>query len=215
MSLKVAARDSKLSKMQVKEFEEIFLKKFPDYTIEPLWLKTFGDLHQEISLRDCQYDDFFTKEVDEAILRNLADIALHSAKDLPDKIHPDLEIYLMTKGKDPRDSLVLKEGYTIDNIPKNAVILASSERRASMIASIRKDLVFQDVRGTIEDRISKLNQEKIYGVVVAEAAIIRLNLQSINRLILDFPTHPLQGRLAIVGKKGNAKLKQVFSQIDA
>lgn len=215
MILRVAARDSILSKMQVKEIEEIVTSHFPEIIIEPVWLKTFGDLHKEISLRKCKYDDFFTREVDEAILKNVADIAVHSAKDLPLNINPSLEIFLLTKGKDPRDSLVLKEGYSIESIPKNGIILASSERRASMIKSIRHDLIFQDVRGTIQERISKLNQDEIYGVVIAEAAISRLNLQFINRVILDFPTHPLQGKLAVVGDKNRNQLKQIFSQINA
>jgi hydroxymethylbilane synthase len=215
MIVKVAARDSLLSKMQVKEFQEIACRYFPDLMIEPIWMKTFGDLHHEISLRDCKYDDFFTREVDDAVLKSRADIAIHSAKDLPNDLDPNLEIFLLTKGIDPRDSLVIKEGYLIQTIPKNGIILASSDRRAAMIQVIRSDLVFQDVRGTIHERIAQLNQENVYGVVVAEAAIIRLNLQSMNRVILDFPTHPMQGKLAIVGKKENSPLKQLFSQIDA
>ncbi len=213
--IKVVARDSPLSQEQVKEFENLVYSKLDFIEFENLFIKTYGDLNHSISLRNENYDDLFTKEIDEAVLNLKADLAIHSAKDLPQSIHPDLEIYTLTPCLNPFDSLVLKDGYTISTIPFKGRILASSLRRENMVKKLRKDLIVEDVRGTIQERLAKINQLGVFGCVVAEVALIRLQLTHLNRIILPNETHPMQGRLAIIGKKENVVLKKLIQTIYA
>ena len=214
MLIKIAARNSNLSKEQVKEFQSFFLRHYPHTLFESFFLATYGDKDHSISLRQEQYDDLFTKEIDEMVLEKKADIAIHSAKDLPKVIHPDLEIYWMSRSIHPQDALVMKEGYSLQNIPQNGIVLASSLRREEAVHALRADLIVKDVRGTIEERLKFLNDPNIYGVVIAEAALIRLKLTHLNRMIIDFPAHPMQGKLAVVGRKKNQVVERIFQEIE-
>jgi hydroxymethylbilane synthase len=213
MKLKIAARDSPLSVVQVEEIKSAFLKKYPEIEFELCLLKSFGDMRQDLSLRSNLPSDFFTREIDELLRSKKADIAVHSAKDLPDVLCEDLIVLHYTTGIDPRDALVLKEGYSLETLPVQAKILASSIRREQSVKNLRADLKVDDVRGTIEQRLSYLTDPDIYGVVVAEAALLRLKLHFINRIYLKEPAHPLQGKLALVARKDREDLKNLVSKI--
>ena len=91
--LKVGARDSLLSRKQV---EEVFSEL--DFAYEPVWLKTYGDLDRKQSLRHLDKTDFFTRELDEALLKGEVNVTIHSAKDLPEPLPEGLEIVALTKG---------------------------------------------------------------------------------------------------------------------
>jgi hydroxymethylbilane synthase len=215
MRLAVAARDSNLSQAQVKEFEKLLKNLDESIQVQPIFLKSYGDLDYSLSLRTCAKDDLFTKEIDQVVLDYKADVSLHSAKDLPSILDEQLEVYYFSNCLDNRDSIVFRSGFTLETIPTNGVILASSERREKAVLELRNDLVCQDVRGTIEKRLQRLQEPNVYGVVVAEAAIIRLGLTDLSRLILEGPTHPKQGQLAVVGLKKNYKIKQLIQQLNA
>jgi hydroxymethylbilane synthase len=215
MKIKIAARASNLSKAQVKEFDQLLLNKNIDLELTPIFIPSYGDLDHSISLRNTQYDDLFTKEIDQLVLNKKADLALHSAKDLPLNLHPDLAVFFESKSIHTQDALVFKQGYTLQTIPQFGIILASSIRREEMILNLRKDLVCQDVRGTIEQRLAFLNKPEVFGVVIAEAALIRLDLQSLDKMMLDGKTHPKQGKLAAVGLKENQILQEILSQLHA
>lgn len=116
-------------------------------------------------------------------------LAIHSAKDLPDPLPEGLALALVTKGVDPRDSLVFREGDSLSTLPSGAVIATSSSRREEVVRQLRGDLVFIDLRGDIEERLAKLT-DGADGVVVAEAALIRLKLTHLNRLILPGKRRP-------------------------
>ncbi len=215
MELKVAARDSNLSKKQVEEMSRHLKNYWPDLQIETLYLKSFGDLNHGISLRDSTFDDLFTKEIDQQLFSEKVEITIHSAKDLPKNLDPRLQVYWLTPSICPYDAIVFKERFSLATIPERGVILASSERREAMIKQLRSDLVVLDVRGTIEERIEKLNQKEVYGVVIAEAALIRLGLTHLNRQIVSDVLHPMQGRLAVVGLKNNPAIEALFAPFHA
>lgn len=203
------ARDSSLSKAQVKEVKELFGLE----TMEEIYIKTSGDLDLKTSLMTLGATDFFTKEIDDAILEGKADIAIHSAKDLPAILREGLETIAMTKGVDPRDALVMKEGYAFQNLPKGALIGTSSLRRQEAILALRNDLGFIDIRGAIEQRIALLDTlPGLYGVVIAKAALIRLNLLHLNYIDLEGETAENQGKLAIVARKGRGEIKKLFTK---
>ena len=191
-SVRVAARASPLSKAQVAEvFSELNLS----YT--PYWVETSGDLDKTSSLKTLEKTDFFTKEVDELVLKGICDISVHSAKDLPDPLPEGLKVIALTKGIDPSDSLVMRPN---ESFRSGMTIGLSSQRREETLKRMDPTLKFKDIRGTIEERLRLLDTKEVDGVVVAECAIIRLKLNHLNRLKLEGQTAPLQGRLAILAK---------------
>lgn len=204
-TLKVGARDSLLSRKQV---EEVFAQL--DCAYEAIWMKTQGDLDLKQSLRHLDRTNFFTKELDEALLRGEVDVTIHSAKDLPDPLPEGLEIVALTKGIDSADALVLREG---ESLCEGMVIGTSSQRREEVVAQLQEGLLFADIRGSIRQRLDSLYQHKIDGVVIAEAALIRLGLTNINRIRLEGETAPLQGRLAVLARTGDEKMRQLFAWV--
>jgi len=205
MNILVGARDSPLSRAQFREVQSSI-----SVQIEPVWVETSGDLDRKKSLRDLDKSNFFTKELDEMLLRGEIRAAIHSAKDLPDPIACGLSVIALTQSIDSRDVLVFREGETLETLPRNARIGTSSMRREDVVKALRSDLSFVDVRGNIGERLSLLDQRFVDGVVVAEAALIRLQLQSLNRIFLPGNTAAHQGRLAIVARTGDHEMQTLF-----
>lgn len=215
MKIKVAGRDSPLSNAQIDEVLDELLQYHQNIAFEKILMKTTGDFDLKTSLRDLDKTDFFTRQVDECLMKRRCHIAVHSAKDLPKTVPEGLSIIAITKGVDPRDSLVLKEGITLKNLRQGAVIGTSSKGREEALLAIRPDLEFMDVRGPIHKRLEYLQQPLIDGVVIAEAAIIRLKLQLLNRVILENKTAPLQGRLAIIARSNDTEMQALFACLNA
>lgn len=215
MNISVAARGSPLSQAQLSEVQAEISKQYPEIVFFPLLLDSLGDKDLKTSLRTLGKTDFFTREIDEAILCGKCRIAIHSAKDLPEQIPEGLEIIAITKGVDASDSLVLRDGESLHTLAPKASIAASSLRREEVIKSLRADLTIVDIRGNIGQRIEKLTTKQVDGVVVAEAALIRLKLTHLNRITLPGETTPLQGQLAIVARAKDTEMKSIFSLIDS
>lgn len=210
----VVARDSPLSQVQVKEVYQEIQKYHPNIFFEEILIKTTGDYDLKTSLRNLPKTDFFTKEIDESLLLGKADIGIHSAKDLPIPLPSGLTIIALTKGIDSSDSLVFRPGHFLEGIPSGAKIATSSERREEVVRTLRSDLTFVDIRGTIHQRLEKLESGQVDGVVIAEAALIRLKLTHLNRKRLPGPTAEGQGQLAVVAKADNLQIADFFKCID-
>lgn len=209
-NLKVVSRNSILSLLQVKEFFALF----PEIRYELSAFKSYGDKNKQISLLDNIDSDFFTRELDAAIIASEADIAVHSAKDLPYPLPTELELYCLTVANDKTDSLVSRDGLTLESLPQGARVGTSSLKRKEELLSLRPDLTIVSIRGTIEERIAQVDKGLIDAVIVATCALRRLKLENRISHILPFKTHALQGNLALIGKKGNADIKAVFSKHD-
>lgn len=209
MTILVGARSSPLSRAQ---FEEVRNALQCGSSLEPVWVQTTGDIDKQTSLRALDKTNFFTKELDEMLLQGKIRISIHSAKDLPDPIPKGLSLIALTKGVDPRDSLVFRPH---ENLAMIRTIATSSERREEVVRSLRSGLRFVDLRGTIGERLALLEKRVVDGVVVAEAALIRLGLTHLNRLILPGETAPMQGRLAILSQEGDEEMSRIFKPLDA
>ena len=214
MKVTVACRSSPLSKAQIKEVEEELSLFFPSLQFVPTFLLSRGDLDLTSSLRNLEKTDFFTKEIDALQLAGGCRISIHSAKDLPEPLTRGLAIAALTKGVDPTDVIVLREGDTIESLPQNAKIGTSSVRREENVLNLRSDLQCTDVRGNILARLKLLDQGFVDGLVMAEAALIRLNLTQRNRIQLPGISAPLQGKLAVVVLENDAEMLQLFTCID-
>ncbi|MFI0435461.1 MAG: hydroxymethylbilane synthase [Parachlamydiaceae bacterium] len=212
--IEVGARASALSKAQVKEIEQALQLHHPHIHFDVYYMSTIGDRDHTTSLRSLDRTDFFTQEIDQWVLKGTGRLGIHSAKDLPASLNEGLSVFCLTKGIDPSDSLVLRSDTTLDQLPIGATIATSSIRREETVRQLRSHLNFCDIRGTIEQRLAKLQSKEIDGVVIAEAALIRLGLTHLNRISLPGETVQGQGQLAVVGRKEELCLKKVLRCLD-
>jgi hydroxymethylbilane synthase len=204
----VGARNSALSRAQVDEVYRELIAFHPDVRFTLCLTESFGDKNKMISLRDLGKSDFFTKEIDEMLLSGACRIAIHSAKDLPEPLTHGLMCIALTRGVDPSDSLVLRKG---EQLKRGAKIGTSSIRREENLKMLESTLQCVDIRGTIDERLQLLESGAIDGLVVATAALIRLNLLHLNRIVLEGQSAPLQGKLAILARNGDDEMAELFS----
>ncbi len=204
MEINIGIRPSPLALKQAIEAIGILEKKYPAATFSILRIATHGDRDKATPLSEVAEPDFFTKDIDVALLQGEIDFGVHSAKDLPDALSEGLELYVQTPSISPFDCLVSRASGKFKDLPSGFRIGVSSRRRKDDIRALRGDLVVVDVRGNIEERFVLIDNGTIDALIVAQAALIRLGLE--NRIVevfgLDvFRTHPKQGCLAIVRKK--------------
>jgi hydroxymethylbilane synthase len=142
----------------------------------------------------------FTKRIQEALLHNEADVAVHSLKDLPTEKNERLVLAAVPERETVADSLVSSAGWTFDQLPDGAKVGTGSRRRAAQLLSKRPDLVIEPIRGNVQTRLSKLESGEFDAIVLAEAGIIRLEMDGLARSQFeqsDMLPAPGQGALGI------------------
>lgn len=213
-SIKVGARGSPLSLIQVQEVLEELRAFCPDISFEVISVQTTGDKDLKTSLRSLEKTDFFTKEIDQLQLTGGCQISIHSAKDLPEPLPKGLVLGALTKGVDSSDVLVFRNGETLENLPPGAKVGTSSARREKNILELRPDLHCVDIRGNIQQRLSLLDEGIVDAVIMAEAALIRLKLTHRTRIPLPGEIAVGQGQLAVIVREGDTEMLELFTQID-
>ena len=174
-------------------------------------MESYGDKNQQISLLNGEAPaDIFTRELDDAIRQGDADIAIHSAKDLPYPLPEDIEVIALFPAFDTTDSLVSRDHKKLAELPAGSIIGTSSPLRKKGLNELRPDLTIKGIRGCIEERVQQVKDGKYDAAIVATCALKRLGMEDEIAEVLPFPTHPLQGFLAITTKKGS-DLKQAFA----
>lgn len=216
-TLKIGARTSPLALKQVEEVLGRLGEYWPEMRAVFIGIDTYGDKDKITPISEIEGTDFFTAEIDRALLKGDIDFAVHSAKDLPDQIPTGLVIAAITKSIGPYDALVSKNNLKIEKLKSGAKIGVSSERRKSQLKKYRKDFQVQDIRGNIGERLEKLDNDGLDAVIVAGCALIRLGLE--NRITQSLPfdilrPHPLQGSLAIVTRQDNKELIDLLKVLD-
>ena len=171
MTLRIATRGSRLALRQTQRVAELLSEASPAIEIETVVVSTVGDRDKKTSLQELGGQGVFVTDVQSAVLSGEADIAVHSAKDLPAKTSPGLTLASVPERADPRDALV---GSFWGDLPKGAIIATGSIRRRSHLSHLRPDLKFQDLRGNIETRLLRIDE--VDAVVIAKAALDRLDL---------------------------------------
>jgi hydroxymethylbilane synthase len=175
--------------------------------VELVPLSTSGDRIQAQSLAKIGGKGLFVKVIEEALLDGRADLAVHSAKDLPAELHPELELVAFPERADPRDALVGREpGARLDALRRGARVGTGSVRRAAQLHLARPDLVVVPLRGNVPTRLRKLESEGLDAVILACAGLERLGLaERIHERIAPERMLPAvaQGALAIEGRRGD------------
>ena len=211
MSIRVIARQSRLSQLQVQEA----MARFPDIDYSLETLSSYGDQHQQISLLNGEAPaDMFTRELDEALINGRADIAIHSAKDLPYPLDERLEVIALFPPFNQSDSLVSRDHLTLSQLPAGSYVGTSSPMRRRELLALRPDLKIVGIRGCIEERVRQVRDGEIDAAIVATCALKRLGMEADISEVLPFETHPLQGYLAITALKGRTDLKLLFERDD-
>lgn len=172
-ALRVATRGSELARWQADHVASLLRRNDPGLEVELVVVETHADRRLDVTIPELGGKGVFVKEVQAAVLDGRADIAVHSAKDLPAATPDGLVIACVPQRADARDALV---GATLADLPKAAVVATGSLRRRAQLAHLRPDLRFEQLRGNMATRLARLDGSELDAIVVAAAALDRLGL---------------------------------------
>lgn len=205
-SLVLATRRSALALAQARAWVGTLIQAHPGLSVEELHITTTGDRIQDRSLAEIGGKGLFIKEIEEALLDGRAQVAVHSAKDLPADVAPGLALICFPHREDPRDVIITREGCLLSELPPGSRIGTSSLRRRVQIAAMRPDLEIVPLRGNVDTRLRRCTEGTVDAIVLARAGLARLGL-------LDRVTQTLepdqclpavgQGALAIEQRAGD------------
>ncbi len=212
-TLTIATRQSPLALAQVEEVRPLLLGILPPHTtlvIQPVATPGDRDLHTPLT-DPAVPQDFFTRDLDQALRENRADLAVHSAKDLPQPLAPDLTVAALLPARDIREALVVRKG-----LAESAVrsIGTSSPRREAELRKLMPQAVLKPLRGTINQRLAQLDAGAYDALVMAACALERLGLAERITSYLPFEPVPQQGRLALVVRSDRHDLLQALRSLD-
>lgn len=174
--LRIATRGSELALVQTRQLAAE-LERALGVTSELVVLRTTGDRIQDRALAKIGGKGLFVKEIEEALLADEADVAVHSAKDVPARIAPGCVLACFPERRDPRDALAARErGMTLASLPIGARVGTGSTRRVALLRALRPDLELVALRGNVPTRLEKLGREGLDAVVLACAGLDRLGL---------------------------------------
>jgi hydroxymethylbilane synthase len=221
--INIGTRGSKLALWQA-EHIKFLLKKFnPDLKVHLVKIKTTGDMILDVPLAQVGGKGLFVKEIEESILRNDVDIAVHSMKDVPTDFPAGLHLSAICKREDPRDAFISQvqspksKVQSFKDLPQGARIGTSSLRRSSQILNIRPDLQITQLRGNLDTRMRKLDEGQFDAIILAAAGIKRLGLQDRITEILPFEVSlPAigQGAIGIECRADDDVINEIVGSLD-
>ncbi|MEZ4332699.1 MAG: hydroxymethylbilane synthase [Myxococcota bacterium] len=174
--LRIATRGSDLALVQSRQIAAE-LERALGVAAELVVVRTTGDRIVDRSLSKIGGKGLFVKEIEEALLAGEADLAVHSAKDVPARLAPGCVIACYPERKDPRDALAARErGTTLARLRRGARVGTGSTRRMALLRALRPDLEVVPLRGNVPTRLGKLEQDGLDAVVLACAGLDRLGL---------------------------------------
>ena len=216
----IGARGSKLSIAYVEKVKGLLLKKnkeLAEESIEFKAIKTSGDIHQNIKLSEIGGKKLFCKEIEEKLINNEINIAVHSLKDMESIENDKLVIGAYIKRNDFRDVIISNKIKDIAGLKDKIVIGSSSKRRELQLKKINKNISVVNIRGNIDTRIKKLDEEKLDGIILAAAGVKSLDL--VDKISILFQTEQVlpaagQGIIAVQCKKNDDVTKNFLKKIN-
>ncbi len=207
--LTVGTRGSALALTQTESVAAALRALHPGIEIRVERITTKGDVLRDVPLATLGGRGVFVDAIEEALRRREIDFAVHSAKDLPSRVPPDLAIAAFLERVDPRDVLISHAG-SLHELPARARVGTSSLRRVSLIHAVRPDVETLDLRGNVDTRLRKLDAGDYDAIVLAGAGLLRLGLEARVTQWLpadSFIPSPGQGALAIEARADDAELR--------
>ena len=220
IKITIGARGSKLSLAYVEKVKELLLqenKELKEDNINFKAIKTSGDINQNIRLSEIGGKNLFCKEIEEKLISNEIDIAVHSLKDMESIENDNLVIGAYIKRNDFRDVIISNKIKDKEDLKGKIVIGSSSRRRELQLKKINQNISVVNIRGNIDTRIKKLDKEKLDGIILAAAGVKSLNLN--NKISISFEIEEVlpavgQGVIAVQCKKNDEKVKSFLKNIN-
>jgi hydroxymethylbilane synthase len=196
----IASRESALALAQARRVQARLAALYPGASVELLGLTTEGDRRLEVSLARIGGKGLFVKELEHALAVGRADLAVHSAKDLPAELAPGFVLAAVSEREDPRDAFVSNRYPSLGALPPGARVGTSSLRRQCQLRARHPGLAVEPLRGNVTTRLGKLDEGRYEALVLAAAGLVRLGLGARITALLDPETSvpaPGQGALAL------------------
>jgi hydroxymethylbilane synthase len=183
--IRIGTRASQLALWQANWIKECLIRQHPDLDVQIEKIKTTGDKILDVSLAKICGKGLFVKEIENALLDNSVDIAVHSMKDVPTELPESLGIVAVSKREDPRDALLSRDEIRIEDLPVGATIGTSSLRRQAQLLNRKPDFSIQPLRGNINTRLRKLKEGQYDAIILAYAGVKRLGWEGEVTEIID------------------------------
>ncbi|OGT44948.1 MAG: hydroxymethylbilane synthase [Gammaproteobacteria bacterium RIFCSPHIGHO2_12_FULL_38_11] len=176
--IRIATRKSKLALWQANFVKSALEKKHPGLIVSLIEIMTEGDKQPTIPLAQMGGKSVFVKALQNALLNNEADIAVHSIKDMSVYPTDNLILAAVCERADPRDAFISNDFMAIESLPRHAIVGTSSPRRTCLIKSLRPDIKIELLRGNVDTRLAKLDARNYDAIILAAAGLHRLDLTS-------------------------------------
>lgn len=219
LKIRIGTRASKLAMVQSTEVKALLIAQnnIPESQIEIVPITTSGDKIQDRNLAEIGGKGLFIKELEEALIKNRIDIAIHSAKDVPPFLHEETKISAFTKRLNPQDCLISKKYNSLKEIPEGSVVGTSSARRKSILLRLRPDLKIINFRGNVDTRLGKIDSEIADASILAVCGLERLGKEKfIKEAISTNAMLPAggQGSLIIQTRKNDDSISAIVKKIN-
>lgn len=215
MQIKVGTRGSKLALAQCDSVIEMLQEKFPSCSFEKVIIHTKGDLSTQ-PLTHIGGNGLFVREIEQQLSDGRIDLAVHSMKDLPSMLGEGLMICDPVKREEGQDVLVLRNAESFSVLPAGATIATGSVRRKIQLKQLRQDLNIVDIRGNIDTRIRKMQENGYDGIILAQAGLNRLGIHDLKTDVFSIDEmipSPCQGILAVEIRQDRVDLQQMMKAV--
>lgn len=216
-SLVIGTRGSKLALVQTEMIRAALRAAHPGLEVGVETITTRGDVILDRPLSAIGDKGLFVTEIEDALRAGRVDLAVHSAKDLPSELPPDMTLAACPPREDPRDALLSREGHTLADLPTGARVGTSSLRRTCQLRLLRPDLEIVDLRGNVDTRLRKLHEGQYDAIVLAAAGLRRLGLaEHVTEWLSPEQMLPAvaQGSLGIEARAGDAATQALLDALD-
>jgi hydroxymethylbilane synthase len=216
-SLRIATRKSPLALWQAEHVAARLRAAHPGLAVELVAMSTRGDRVQDVPLAKVGGKGLFVKELEQGMLENRADIAVHSMKDVPVDLPGELHLPVVLAREDPRDAFVSVQHRRLDDLPRGALVGTSSLRRQVQLLERRPDLRIAPLRGNVGTRLERLDRGDYDAVILAGAGLKRLGLAA--RVTEYLPPDTLlpaigQGAIGIECRRGDGRVESLIAVLD-
>ena len=213
----IGSRGSQLALWQANWVKSELERLHDNVDIDIRIIATSGDIIQDVPLAKIGGKGLFVKEIEEALLANEIDLAVHSMKDVPMELPTELGISVITKRENPLDALISKNGEKLADLPQGATIGTSSLRRSSQLLKYRDDFKIHPLRGNVDTRLRKVEEGKYDAILLASAGLNRLGWA--NRITEEISHDILlpamgQGALGIETRLDDTKIYDFISTLN-
>lgn len=212
--LRIATRQSPLALWQAEHVAQLLADR--GFTTELVPLVSRGDVDMN-PIDGTRQVGMFTKRIQQALLDDEGDVAVHSLKDLPTEVNPQLHLAAVPSRETVTDCLVSAAAWNLDQLPEGARVGTGSRRRGAQLLNTRPDLEILPIRGNVQTRLAKLDAGEFDAIMLAEAGLIRLEMHDLPRAPLSLEQMlpaPGQGALGIEVRSDDQETMQAVAMLD-